>query len=488
MAADPRSLDPHMEVSVGTTLITLNTYNNLLRFNPEMTGWELELAESVKQINATTYLFKIHKGVRFHDIPPVNGRELTSADVKYSIERVAGQYGKRTDFKHRWYFENKIKSMETPDKYTLIIKTVEPNAAFLRHLSSPWCAIVPKEAVDQFGDLKNQAIGTGPFMIKECVKGSHIALIKNPNYWKKGLPYLDGIHFKIMPDPSSILSAFIADRLDGSAVYHHQIETIIQKAPQTLIEQLPGTHMWVLRVQPWIEGTKPLKPPFDNPKVRQALTMAIDKKKLLHLAWGGNGKIGVGVIPPVLEDSLKETDQVKYDPKKAKQLLTEAGYPNGFSIELLTWTSEYMKIPAQILKEMLKEVGIEVKMIFLEQAQYLNRAYRFDYHLALHITTAGVDPEDWLVPYFGPVDESTVYKWSNPEIWKLVKEQSKIMDVKKRKAMIRTIQQKLMEDAPFVCLFTQTRFSVRKPYVHVLKRYKLDYQPLYGEYFWMEKH
>jgi peptide/nickel transport system substrate-binding protein len=431
MAADPRSLDPHMEVSVGTTLVTLNTYNNLLRFNPEMTGWELELAESMKQIDDSTYQFKIVKGVRFHNIPPVNGRELTSADVKYSIERLAGQYGKKTDFKHRWYFENKIKSIETPDKYTLIIKTIGPYAAFLKHLSSPWCAIVAKEVVDQFGDLKTQSIGTGPFILKEFVKGSHLTLVKNPDYWKKGLPYLDGIYFKIMSDPTSVLSAFIADRLDGTAAYHHQIETITKESPGTIIERLPGIHMWVLRIQPWIEEKKPLKPPFDNKKVRQALAMAIDNKKLLKLAWGGNGTVGVGVIPPVLEDSLKETDQVKYNPQKARQLLSEAGYPNGFSVELLTWNQEYMSIPAQIIKEMLKEVGIEVKMTFLEQAQYFNRVYRFDYDLALHITTAGVDPEDWLVPYFGPLEESTVYKWSNPEIWKLIQKQSKIMDVKK---------------------------------------------------------
>jgi peptide/nickel transport system substrate-binding protein len=212
---------------------------------------------------------------------------LTSADVKYSIERVAGLHGKKTDFKHRWYFENKIKSIETPNKYTIIIKTVEPYAAFLRHLSSPWCAIVAKEVVDQFGDLKTQAIGTGPFILKEFVKGSHLSLTRNPDYWKKGLPYLDGIHFKIMSDPSSVLSAFIAGRLDGTAAYHHQIETLKKETPDTLIESLPGTHLWVLRVQPWIEGQKPLKPPFNSKKVRQALAMAIDKKKLLNLAWGG---------------------------------------------------------------------------------------------------------------------------------------------------------------------------------------------------------
>jgi ABC-type transport system substrate-binding protein len=101
--------------------------------------------------------------------------------------------------------------------------------------------------------------------------------------------------------------------------------------------------------------------------------------------------------------------------------------------------------------------------------------------------TAGVDPEEWLVPYFGPLEKSTYYKWSNKEIWKMIDEQSNIMDAGKREAAIKEIQRKVMEDAPNVFLYTQYRFIIRRPYVHV-KRYLLDYQPLYGEFFWMEKH
>jgi peptide/nickel transport system substrate-binding protein len=486
--ADPRHLDIHMGIWPQNAIVIHNTNNGLLRLNPQMNGWELDLAESVKQIDETTYKFTIHKGVRFHNVPPVNGRELISEDVKYSIERIAGLHGKKSDFILRYYFEDKIKFIETPDKYTIIIKTVEPYVPFLRYLSSPACAIVAKEVVDQYGDLKNVAIGTGPFLLKEYIKGDHMTLVKNPNYWKKGLPYLDEIQIKIMPDPSSVLSAFIAGRMDGIGIYHHQLETLKKSEPDTIITQLPGTSMWVLRVTPWIEGKKPLRPPFDDKNVRQAIAMAIDKKKLLKLAWGGFGTPAVGVVPPNFEFSLKEADQVKYNPQRAKQLLAEAGYPKGFSVELLTWNLEYMSKPAQVIKEMLKEVGIEVKLTLLEMSQYFNRSYRFDYELSLHVMTSGVDPEEWLKPYFGPLEESTFYKWSNPEIWKLVKDQSLIMNVRKRKAMIREAQLKLLDDSPFVCLYSQDRFIARKPYVHVIKQYAHDYQPLFGELYWMEKH
>jgi ABC-type transport system substrate-binding protein len=290
-----------------------------------------------------------------------------------------------------------------------------------------------------------------------------------------------------MSDPASVLSAFLADRLDGVSAQHYQVSTIQKEAPKTIIDRLPGTHMTILRCPPWIEDKKPLKPPFDNVKVRQAIGLAIDKKKLLKIAEGGFGSVAVGPVPPPIIYALPESDQVKYNPEKARKLLAEAGYPKGFSAELLTWNLPYMAGPAQVIKEMLKEVGIDIKLTMLETAQYFNRVYRFEYEMALHVMTAGNDPEEWLVPYFGPLEESTYYKWSNKELWKLIKEQSSIMDPKKREAAIKEIQRKVMEDAPNLFLYTRTRFLARNPRVYIKTRYLLDYQPLYGELVWMEK-
>ncbi|MCJ8500245.1 ABC transporter substrate-binding protein [Desulfatitalea alkaliphila] len=479
-----RSLDPHMETASQTTMVTVNTNNGLLCFSPDMTGVEPDLAESWRQIDDLTYEFKLHKGVRFHDVPPVNGRELTAADVKYSIERIAGMHGRASDFKHSYYFEGKIDSIETPDDHTVIIKTKKPYAAFLKYIASPWSAIVAKEVVEQFGDLKRHAIGTGPFILKEYVMGSHVTLVKNPDYFKAGKPYLDGIHIRIMTDPSSVVSAFIAGRLDGAQVTYHFMPTIKKQVPDTIVEQLEGTYMWTLRCPPWIEGVKPLQPPFDKPEVRQAIAMAIDKQRLLELAWGGFGKTQVGPVPSAAIYSLSQEDQVPYDPEKAKALLAQAGYPDGFSAELMTWNLSYMTQPAQILQQMLKEVGIEIKLNLLEFAQYFNRAYRFDYEMALHLMTAGVDPEEWLIPYYGKVEEATYYKWSNPELWDMIDRQQHIMDPAQRETLIKEIQRKVIADAPNLFLYTQDRFLIRKPNVH-LKRYLLDVQGLMGEYIWM---
>ena len=258
--------------------------------------------------------------------------------------------------------------------------------------------------------------------------------------------------------------------------------------PEVDITVTQSAHTWILRCPSWIEGQKPLEAPFNKKKVRQAIAMAIDKEKLLNLSWGGFGTIEVGPVPSLFKQhALDEADQFPYDPVLAEKLLHEAGYPNGFSTELTTWNLPYMTKPAQLIQYMLKKVGITVHLNILEMAQYFDRAYRYDLEMSLHVSTAGFDPEEYLVPYFGPLEQSTYYKWSNKEIWRMIKKQSGILDEKQRAAYIKEIQRKLLDDAPILFLYSQDRFTATKPYVHP-KYYAHDTQLLVCETYWIEKH
>jgi len=484
--SEPRSLSPTVEVAGNVYMITGNTYNGLLRWNKDMSNVELDLAESWKRTDALTYIFKIHQGVLFHDIAPVNGREITTKDIKYTIERAMGIYGQKWKFIHRYYFEDRIDSIETPDKYTIVFKTKEPYAPFIPYLASARSVILPREIADKHGDFKRYAIGTGPFILKEYIRGSHAILIRNPNYFKKGLPYLNEINLKIISDPASVMAAFLSNKLDSFGPYFFQLKLLKEKVPDSIIIKRPGTHQWILRVRPWSEK-HPLNPPFSKLKVRQAMAMAIDKKRLLKLAWGGAGTVQVGPVPNWPPYSLTEEDQVEYNPEKAKKLLVEAGYPNGFTTELTTWNARYMTKPAQVIQAMLKEVGINVNLKFMEMAQYFGLGKTFGYDMSLHVTTAGVDPDEWITPYFGPPDRAQYYRWINPEVWKMCLEQSKILDKEKRATLIREIHRKVISDARWICLYTQKRYTAMRPYVH-RNFYKNGYQPLIGETFWMEKH
>jgi peptide/nickel transport system substrate-binding protein len=160
-----RGLDPHFETWETTLQVVHQTYNALIKFNHDGTKILPDLAEGWEQTDELTYVFRLRRGVRFHDVPPVNGRELTSADVKYSIERqMTDQPGK---FQHAYFFLGKLASIDTPDRYKVVLKTQEPYAPLMNYLASPWTVIVAREVVEKYGDLQRHAIGTGPFIMKE---------------------------------------------------------------------------------------------------------------------------------------------------------------------------------------------------------------------------------------------------------------------------------------------------------------------------------
>jgi peptide/nickel transport system substrate-binding protein len=222
--------------------------------------------------------------------------------------------------------------------------------------------------------------------------------------------------------------------------------------------------------------------------VRQAIAHSIDKGRLLRVAWQDKGLVSVGMIPDAYKPwSLPASDQWEYNPEKAKKLLAEAGYPNGFSCELMTWNAAYMTGPAQVIQDMLKQTGINVTINALEFSQYFNKAYRFKYDMALHITTAAFEPEEWLVPYFGKLETSTYYKWSDHKLWDMIDKQQHIMDKQKRIAYVQDIQRYAMNESMSQALFTTARYGAYKPYVH-RKIFLHESQARMDEHTWMERH
>ena len=214
--------------------------------------------------------------------------------------------------------------------------------------------------------------------------------------------------------------------------------------------------------------------------------MAVDKERVVQLVLDGNGVVQVGAVPSWPGYSVPKAEQVEYNPEKARKLLAEAGYPNGFTMEMITWSIPTLNKTAQVVQAMLAEVGINVTLRILEMGQYFNRMFKYDYDFALHINGAGLDPEEYLVKYFGGPKARVTYSWQNKEVWRLIEEQRKTVDKKKRAAMIQDIQRLLLKDAANVNLFTPIGFGVTKPYVHRVI-YKNSYQA-YPELYWMEKH
>jgi len=456
-----RGIDPHMETWATTLQVVHQTYNALLKFNHDGTKILPDLAETWEQKNDITYVFRLRQGVKFHNVPPVNGRELTSEDVKYSLERqMTNQPGK---FQHAYFFLDKLAGIETPDKYTLVFKTREPYAPFLNYIASPWTVIVAREVVEKHGDLQRHAIGTGPFIMQEYRRDQEAVFVRNPHYFKKGLPYLDEIRLQYVIDPVAATAAFRGQQTDISYVEFADVSSIKSTNPKVHVAEITTMFPIVLRTRPYDEQ-RPNKPPFMEKKVRQAIQAAIKQEDFIEIVRSGWGKTMTGPIPTYRTPwALPASARPEFDPKKAKRLLTEAGYANGFETELIVGSPGDNVKSAQVVKDQLAKVGIQVNLKPMEMAQYYNKSYSFDYSMSVHTNLTGEEPEEAIRPYYG--SNSTYYRWGNREIHRLIDEQARILDQKKRVEMVHLIQRMLLEDAPNVFLYTPVAHYGVQPWV-----------------------
>jgi ABC-type transport system substrate-binding protein len=501
----PHNADPHIGTTTWTSLIFNQTMNGLIRFTPTMDGNELDLAESYEILDNLTYKFKIRKGVKWQNVPPVNGREVTSADVKYSIERFAGRQipewtkedkkkkGRALGYRdfRQAFMMRALDKITTPDRYTVIIKTTVPYAPMMNYLSSNFAKIVPKEVIDEWGHLKTKAIGTGPFILTEYRRDAHVKFEANPDYFKKGvdgkpMPYIDGFKYLVIADNNASLAAFMAHKLDAHGVLYYQRETVMKQVPDAWYMEWVTQFPTVFRMPPVGGAAGPPRKPFDSLKVRQAIVAAIDKDKIIELGRGGYALKAVGPVLGMPGFSLPQSDQPEYNPEKAKKLLAEAGYPNGFKSTIMCWQDPNMPKYAQIIQAMLKEVGIETTLDVQEFGKYFEKVYRFKYDMAVHVMAAGADPDHMLTPYYGDPEHSTYYKWNNPEIHKMIEKQRGMMDQRKRAKFVQEIQRKLLADAVNVHLFAQRGITALGPYYHE-RQYFHGYSNGMHEYTWIDR-
>src|SRR6266545_843560 len=408
---DPPHFDPHLTISYKTHILHTFSHSRLLKpkagpgVGPGTFPLEGDLAESWTQPNETTYVFKLRKGVRWHNKPPINGRELTADDVVYSVERFRTIKGNANA-----YMLSSLDKVEAPDKYTVKFTLKEPYVWFLDMLANPMAvAIVAKECVEKFGDLKKSesVVGTGPWMFDSYQPNVGYTLVRNPNYFVPGLPYIDRVEVTVDEDNASRMAAFIAGKYDLgwenpgiiNRVDWVQIkDTLKQKRPRLQTAEFPSNVMSHISM-------RTDQKPFSDPRVRQAMSLAIDRQAILDATAEG-----VGVFNPPVPAALKEwslpvpqlgegTKYYKHDPKEAKRLLGQAGYPNGFpaSICFTTYGSTILVDAAQLILKNLKDVGIDSKLDQKEYGAYISTCFygKFD-SLTYGPQTPFLEPDNFL--------------------------------------------------------------------------------------------
>src|SRR6266571_695629 len=329
-AWDPPVLDPRLTNSVGLSQFASLTSTRLVRypFSDEAASTtdltlKGDLAESWQgSPDFRVWTFKLRKGVKWQNVAPLNGRELGAADIKYCYEQYAKEGVQAFTFQE-------IEGMETPDKYTVRIHLKTPNTMFPQNLAEPVSTIFAREVLEEDGDLKKRMIGTGPYILKEHTRKVRLVLARNPDYFDQGRPYVDQYTILSTPDDATRKAAFRTGQSDIIWMASpSEAETLRKTNPQSQVHAYHNT------LAPFGLALAQDKPPFNDVRVRRAISMAIDRQKQVDTVYEGHGIPGWGVPYIYYQDTaptLKDLGQWwQYRPEAAKKLMAEAGHAKGF--------------------------------------------------------------------------------------------------------------------------------------------------------------
>ncbi len=374
-AWDPPLIDPRLTQSIGLFQFAGLTSNRLLRhaFTDEATGYndltlKGDLAESWQgSPDQRVWTFKLRRGVKWQNVSPLKGRELTAADVKYCFEAYAKEGVQTFTFQE-------IEAMETPDTHTLRIHLKTPNSLFPQNVAEPIAIIFAREVLEEDGDLKKRLIGTGPYILKEHTRKVRVVLRRNPDYFDTGRPYVDEYVILSTPDSATRTAAFRTGQSDFEVLQSpSEVEAVRKTSPAAVVQAQPFV------LTPFGVALAQDRPPFNDVRVRRALSMAIDRQTQLDTVFEGQGLIGCGVPYIYYQDTKPTLKDLgpwwQYRPAGAKKLLTEAGHPNGFETTLFYY--EYfpqMTSQVQLVQQDLKRnLNINVKISKLDYTTYYGR-------------------------------------------------------------------------------------------------------------------
>jgi peptide/nickel transport system substrate-binding protein len=397
------------------------------------------LAERWNTTDNRNYTFFLKKGVRFH-----NGRELKAADVKFVFERAMNP---ETKHPYPRYYEA-IGDIIVKDDHTITFSLKTVNANFPLNLARQGSVIYPREAVDT---LKSAPIGTGPFRFGEWVRGDRIVLVKNAEYHVKSLPRLDRVTFRFITDPNAVLAALKAGDIDAS-LFGLGAEHVQELSKDARFAIVVGD-----TTNDVILAMNNARKPFSDVRVRRAVTHAIDKQDVLKGAMFGMGKILGTNVDPLNPYYVDMTGATPHDSARARKLLAEAGYPNGFDAVLrVSPQYQYTVRTGEILVDQLRKVGVNVKIEQIEWGQWLSRVWK---EAEYDLTIIG-HAESWdIANYANP---KYYFRYDSPKFQELFARSEVTLDDKARRELYGQMQKMLVDDAPAVWLYMHPRLAVTK--------------------------
>jgi peptide/nickel transport system substrate-binding protein len=454
IAADAPSLDPHQETTFATIQMVAPLYSTLLQIDPynypKIIG---DLATEWKIApDGLTYTFKIRQGVKFHD-----GSPLTAADVKATYDKIVfPPEGVRSTRKNAY---SAIGSVEAPDPSTVVLKLKFPSASLLSNLASPWNVVYPKKYLDKDPNhFKSNVMGSGPFKLKGYTRGSTFEGERNPDYFVKDRPYLDGYKFFISPETSVRAAALRSGRawIEFRTMPLAEVDAIKkQLGDKIVVQDTPATGLFGIAINNTIK-------PFSDVRVRRALTMGIDRytagRVLDPLA--SLRDIG-GLMRPGTEWAMSQSELEKFpgfgrDIEKnrveAKRLLAEAGYPNGFKLVLKNRNVRvpYIDFGVFVIQEW-RKIGVEAEHRPLETAAWFaDGRDSGSFELIVSGTFNYADDPDLFLERYKTGDSNNWGRFSDPRIDDLFSRQTRALDPAERKKLVHEIDKLVLDNAYYI--------------------------------------
>ena len=457
-AWDPPHFDPMLTTAYRVHIPITFTHSRLLKHRaggtvaPGTFALEGDLAESWSQPSETTYVFKLRRGVKWQPKPPVNGRELTADDVVYSVNRFMTVKGNPSA-----YMLRALDKVEATDRQTVKFTLKEPFAWFLDVIANPMSLpIVAREVIDKLGDMKKAeaVVGSGPWMLDSYKPNQGMSFVRNPNYYVANQPYIDRVEIVIDEDNASRVASFLSGKYDIGFEFPGSIpRSDWVQIKDTLRQRRPTlrTVEYVNNVETHISLRTDQKP-FSDVRVRQAMSLALDRQEVIDAIFEG-----VGVINPAVPAALKDwalpiaqlgegARYFKRDLPEAKRLLAAAGYPNGFPASLCynTYGSTQFADIAQLIAKQLKDVGIDTKLDLKEYGAFIASCYlgKFD-SLTFGPQTPFLDPDNFVTATHLPGESKNQSHVNDPVLTDMLVRQRRTVDVAKRREILHEAQRYL---------------------------------------------
>ena len=466
LSSDPANLDPALTNTSRAIAVKMNIFDPLLRQNPRTLELEPGAAESwsVSQ-DGKVLTFRLRRGIRFH-----HGREMTADDVKYSIERILtpelGSPFIRT-------FDRVVGAQQFTAKQAREvsgIRVLDPNRIQITNsvvdstfpLSFSSLYIVPKDEAERLGrDFGQRPVGSGPFSFVSWSRDDTLLLRSNPNYWE-GRPYISALEYRIIPDSATAQAEFDTGRLDfmllSDATYRRYADDEKWKAYVVEVAELFTRHL----------GLNTQKPPLNDVRVRQAINHAIDKATTVRTVLQGKAFVATGVFPPSLNAYSRTIRGYDYNPQRARELLTQAGFPNGFEMDLNGSSSPVTGRWLEALQGYLTAAGIRARIVQADFGVVLDRANKGEVMSYVLSVGGGSNCVNWLGPFrsrnFGAAGNRMFYK--NDRVDALIDQAERTFDTRRQIQLCQEAERLVVADAPWFFWNYNKAALVHQPNVH----------------------